>query len=136
MARARQREHVTARDGIIRGLTPGRQPDAQRRSIIEQLVEKHSTFAPGWDAYVNIVTDPAERLRAIARGLAARPDADTRGSLLVKKAMTDWDLGDQASAERSLRELASNPAETLSTQASAQIILARLVGRPQDTAAT
>jgi tetratricopeptide (TPR) repeat protein len=105
-------------------------PEEQRRSILEQLVEKSPTCAPAWDAYVNFIDDPSAQLAAIENGLAARPDADTRGSLIVRKALALWKLGQTDRALDILRPLTASVGDSLSAHAKAYLALA-VIGRHQ-----
>jgi tetratricopeptide (TPR) repeat protein len=93
-------------------------PAEQQQSIAGQLVEQFPSHAPAWSLLANSIQDPAERLTAIERGLQARPDPDTRGSLLIRKALTLRDLGQTTSALELLASL-SGTAGSLSTQAKA-----------------
>jgi hypothetical protein len=95
-------------------------------------VEKSPSCAPAWDDYVNFIHDPSARLAAIENGLAARPDADTRGSLMVKKALTLWKLGQTDQALDILGPLTSAIGESLSAHAKAYLALAA-IGRHQDS---
>jgi tetratricopeptide (TPR) repeat protein len=105
-------------------------PEEQRRSVLEQLVEKSPSCAPAWDHYVNFIDDPSARLAAIENGLAARPDADTRGSLMVNKALTLWTLGQTDQALDILRPLTARIGDSLSAHAKAYLALA-VIGRHQ-----
>ena len=70
--------------------------------------------------------NPAERLEAIERGLAARPDRHTRGWLLVHKAIAISEGGDAAGGLVMLRQLASDAGGSLGTRAVAELALARM----------
>jgi tetratricopeptide (TPR) repeat protein len=105
-------------------------PQDERCSIIGQLLEKHPTFAPGWSAQANCVTDPVTRLEFIERGLAARPDRQTRGLLLINKAQALSSTGDTDGAVDVLRPLADST--SLNTRVWAEIVLATSVARPSD----
>ena len=101
-------------------------PADERRAIVRQLTEKFPSFAPGWNEHANFVADLAERLQVVDNGLAARPDRDTRGFLLVKKAMTMSCLGDAAGASALLHQLLSDPEGSLGTRAAAEFARAQL----------
>lgn len=62
-------------------------PPEEQQSIAAQLVEKFPSHAPGWAQHARFLENPSDKLAAIERGLLARPDPDTRGSLLVQKAL-------------------------------------------------
>jgi hypothetical protein len=72
-------------------------PPDEQRSIARQLVAQFPSHAPAWELHARFLEDPSDKLAAIERGLLAHPDPDTRGSLLVQKA-----LALHASGEREL----------------------------------
>jgi tetratricopeptide (TPR) repeat protein len=94
-------------------------PAEQQRSIAQQLVDKFPAHAPAWQVHAGFLEDASERLAAIERGLAARPDADTRGSLLVDRALTLHRLGETERALMILEPLTTSVTDSLSTQAKA-----------------
>ena len=55
-------------------------------------------FAPAWKELAALLDDPGDRLRAIERGLAAGPDPETRGMLLLNKALVANQRGDRGAA--------------------------------------
>jgi len=62
-------------------------PPEQQQSIAAQMVEKWPSHTPAWAQHARFLENPSDKLAAIERGLLARPDPDTRGSLLVQKAL-------------------------------------------------
>jgi hypothetical protein len=87
-------------------------------------VEAFPSCAGAWDRLANCIEDLPARLRAIERGLAAPADPDTRGSLLVKKALALHGLGQTAGALEILTPLTATVGDSLSTHANAYIALA------------
>jgi HEAT repeat protein len=83
------------------------------------------------DLHANFVTDSRKRLEAIENGLGARPDRNTFGSLLVRKAMAMSGLDTDAAIEM-LRRLISDPTASLGTRAKAGIALAQLSLQPPE----
>jgi hypothetical protein len=100
-------------------------PDAQRRQVIPQLVEKFPRFAPAWLEFAKLAETPQERLKRIEAGLAAQPDADTRGMLRLNQALTLRQLGQNAAAESIIKELAGDPRSTIAVEAWAKSLLAK-----------
>ena len=66
----------------------------------------------------------AERLAAIEKGLAANPDGETKGILLINKALIMDRSGGHEGAVRLLGELALDPASTYATEHLAKVTLA------------
>jgi tetratricopeptide (TPR) repeat protein len=100
---------------------------AEKRAILEGIVGRFPTFAPAWNELSNLFEDPEARLEAITRGLAAAPDDDTKGMLLIRRAVTLHARGESAEAVRILGELALDPTATLATESLAKYALAQMM---------
>jgi len=96
----------------------------QRRGILQQFVDKYPTFAPGWYKYATVQESLADRLTAIERGLAADPDPQTKGMLLLNKALVLHGAGDYGGSQALLRSVADDPQSTLATEALAKAMVA------------
>jgi tetratricopeptide (TPR) repeat protein len=99
---------------------------AQKKAVLEGIVARFPAFAPAWMELANLLDDAGDRLHAIGRGLAGAPDAETRGMLLLNKALVLHQRGDRDAAIAILGELALDPASTLTTDALARATLAQL----------
>lgn len=97
--------------------------------IVRQLVEKVPRFAPAWKELAVLADQDSERLSAIEQGLAAQPDAETKGILLINKALVLDQNNDREAAVRLLGELALDPTSTLATEHLARATLASLLRR-------
>jgi tetratricopeptide (TPR) repeat protein len=106
-------------------------PRETRDAIVRQLVEQCPSFAPGWNELAGLVTDPVKRLEVIENGLAARPDPQTRGLLIVNKALTMSALGDSAGALALLQQLLADSTGSLAPRVWAEFALTRLSSNPQ-----
>jgi tetratricopeptide (TPR) repeat protein len=89
---------------------------ARKAQSAAQLVEKVPAFAPAWKDLALAADDPAERLSAIQKGLAADPDPDTRGMLRIHEALVLHGQGQLGEAARILADLAQDPSATLATE--------------------
>ncbi len=103
---------------------PGKKADAVR-----QLVKHIPGFAPAWKEQAMQEGTDAEKLAAIGRGLAANPDGETKGILLVNKSLIMDRSGDHEGAVRLLGELALDPASTSATEHLAKVTLASIAGK-------
>ena len=101
----------------------------RKKAVLESLVARFPGFAPAWKELAALLDDPGDRLRAIERGLAAGPDPETRGMLLLNKALVANQLGDRAAAIAILGDLALDPASTLATETLAKATLAQVIER-------
>ncbi|NLY00137.1 MAG: tetratricopeptide repeat protein [Rhodopirellula sp.] len=81
----------------------------QKATVVSQMTDKFPTFAPVWEEYATLCHDPKERLAAIGKGLAAKPDRETKGMLLINKALTLNEQGDTGSAKAIHGNLALDP---------------------------
>ncbi len=101
---------------------------AQKKAVLETMVDAYPAFGPAWKELSALLDDPDERLHAITRGLEADPDPETRGILLINRALVLDQRGERAEAIAILGELALDPASTLATETLAKATLAQLVG--------
>lgn len=97
----------------------------QKRGLLQGIVARYPAFPPAWKELSSLLTDPGERMAALEQGLAGDPDPETRGILLINKALLLRD-GDRAAAVAVLGSLALDPDSTLSTEALAKHTLAHL----------
>lgn len=95
----------------------------QKAGIVSQMVEKFPTFAPVWKEFALQCEGSAEKLAAIERGLAAKPDRETKGILLINKALTLHEQGDARAAKSILGELALDPDTTFANEHLAKQVL-------------
>jgi tetratricopeptide (TPR) repeat protein len=101
---------------------------AEKRALLEGIVRGFPGFAPAWKELANLLEDPGACMEAITRGLAAEPDDETRGMLLIRRATLLNARGQPADAVRILGELALDPASTLATESLAKYVLAQMTG--------
>jgi tetratricopeptide (TPR) repeat protein len=101
----------------------------RKKAVLEGIVARFPGFAPAWKELAALLDDPADRLRAIERGLAAEPDPETRGMLLLNKALAANQRGERGAAIAILGDLALDPASTLATEILAKATLARVIER-------
>ncbi len=62
--------------------------DASKKlEIANTITQKVPDFAPAWKELANMLNDKTERLNAIEKGLSKNPDAETKGILIMNKAI-------------------------------------------------
>jgi|RhiMetdeSRZDD1v2_1073273.scaffolds.fasta_scaffold153130_2 tetratricopeptide (TPR) repeat protein len=98
----------------------------KKADAVRQLIKRVPDFAPTWKAQAMQADTDAEKLAAIEKGLAANPDGETKGILLINKALIMERSGDHEGAVRLLGELALNPASTYATEHLAKVTLANI----------
>jgi tetratricopeptide (TPR) repeat protein len=98
-----------------------------KTDLVRQLVEMVPRFAPAWMEWAMLLDQDSERLVAIDRGLTVDPDAETRGMLLVNRALVLNRQGNRDAAARLLGELALSPTSTLASEQLAKATLATLI---------
>jgi len=99
----------------------------KKRAILEGIVEKFPAFPAAWKELSSLLDDDVARLRAIMRGLEHDPDRETKGMLLINRAMLLHRRGDVDGAIAILGELALDPQSTLGVETMAKAMLARIV---------
>jgi tetratricopeptide (TPR) repeat protein len=99
-------------------------PPDEQRQIARQLVAQFPSHAPLWRLYASLLEGGADKLAAVESGLLARPDPDTRGSLLVQKALAFYASGEGERALEVLDPLTGPVADSLATQVQARIAAA------------
>ncbi|MEQ6305656.1 hypothetical protein ABN448_00395 [Delftia acidovorans] len=82
-------------------------------------------FAPAWKTAAHLEDDPDKRLALLDSGLKAGPDAETRGFLLLNKAMVLRERNQIPEAMVMLGELALDPQSPLDVEALARHTLAQ-----------
>jgi tetratricopeptide (TPR) repeat protein len=98
----------------------------QKRAALEGVLARCPDFAPAWKELSMLANTDAERSAAIERGLAAPCDGETRGILLVNRALLLNKHGDVRGAVAVLGEAALDPSSTLATEMLAKATLSQL----------
>lgn len=74
---------------------------AAKSKMIKFLVEKFPSFAPAWKDYSSLL-EGQERLKAIEKGLEQNSDMETKGMLLINKALAINENGELENATKIL----------------------------------
>jgi tetratricopeptide (TPR) repeat protein len=98
-----------------------------KKSLLQSITSKFPAYAPAWKDLAPLLDDDADRLRAIERGLAGRPDPQTLGLLLVNKALILANNGARDEAISILGTLALSPDAPLAAEHHAKATLASLI---------
>jgi tetratricopeptide (TPR) repeat protein len=77
---------------------------SEKQEMIKLLVDKFPNFAPAWKDYSNIL-EGENRMKAIEKGLSLNPDIQTKGSLLINKALMINENGDLKKATKILTKI-------------------------------
>jgi len=99
---------------------------AQKRELLQGIVQRYPQLPQAWKELAALLTDPDEQSAALERGLAGEPDGETRGMLLINKALL-LQHTDPDAAVAVLGGLALDPQSTLGAETMARIVLAQLV---------
>jgi hypothetical protein len=100
---------------------------ARKKSILEQMVKRSPKFPAAWKELALLQDDDTAKLEMIETGLSHGPDGETRGILLINKALVLNKEGKRDEAVRILGELALDPGSTLATEHLAKATLASFV---------
>jgi tetratricopeptide (TPR) repeat protein len=101
----------------------------KKLAMIRNLMDRYPQFAPGWKELANLLESDPDRLAAIESGLAAEPDAETRGMLLINKALILDRQGHHDEAVKILGQLALDPKSTVGTEHLAKATLV-IIAKP------
>jgi tetratricopeptide (TPR) repeat protein len=96
----------------------------KKLAMVRQLVDRYPQFSPGWKELTNLLDNDQDRLASIEKGLATEPDSETRGILLINKALILDRHGKHDEAVKLLGQLALDPKSTLGTEQIAKATLA------------
>ena len=99
----------------------------EKRALLEGIVEKFPAFPAAWQQLSSLLDDDAARLEAITRGLEHDPDGETKGMLLLNRALVLHQRGEVEEAVKILGELALDPGSTRATELLAKATLARIL---------
>jgi tetratricopeptide (TPR) repeat protein len=102
--------------------------ERKKRAILEQIVKTCPKFAPAWKELAVLRQDHPGKLEAIAHGLSQDPDGETKGILLINKAIILDRQGRRDAAVEILGELALDPESTLATESLAKFTLRNILG--------
>ncbi|HAS40434.1 MAG TPA: hypothetical protein DCS93_08145 [Microscillaceae bacterium] len=101
----------------------------EKLEIARNITEKTPNFAPAWKELANLLTDTTKRAEAIETGLLQKPDLETKGNLLINKALV-LDMQDQTKeAIQVLGDLVLDSEVTLTNEAMGKFVLAQLASR-------
>ncbi|NJO13609.1 MAG: hypothetical protein HC872_09240 [Gammaproteobacteria bacterium] len=97
-------------------------PD-KKSEAVRELIKLVPRFAPAWKEQATQAGTDIESLGAIEQGLAANPDGETKGILLINKALIMDRSGDHEGAVQRLGELVLDPTSTYATEHFAKVAL-------------
>jgi len=100
----------------------------RKLAILKDISQKFPTYAPAWKGLGSELEHPDERLKAIESGLAC-PDIDleTKGGLLIDKALVTQLKGDTSSAKKQLESLLKSQS-SISNRELAEFLLSTMAG--------
>lgn len=77
----------------------------KKMAIVKSITENVPDFAPAWKDLANLQSDTIERQKAIEIGLSKNPDAETKGILIINKAILLNEKGESGQAIQLLGNL-------------------------------
>lgn len=102
--------------------------DAQvKEARVREILSAAPTFAPAWKELALLSAEESERFEAIEIGLNADPDPETRGILLINRAIVLFNRGEQEEALSILGDLALDPESSLGAVEQAKAVIALLL---------
>lgn len=95
----------------------------KKYEIAKRIVDNIPGYAPAWKELAYLQNDPEERLYAIEQGLAGNPDSETKGILMLNKAMILHEKGDSDTARKLLEAIIESQETTASNSAIAKVAM-------------
>lgn len=99
----------------------------EKLEIVTSISQQCPTFAPAWKELAQLLDDKNERIKAIENGLKHNPDVETRGNLLINKAMLLDSEGKTDEAIAILGNLILDKEVTLTNNTWGKFVLAQIV---------
>lgn len=96
---------------------------SKKLEIAKAITEKVPNYAPAWKELSNLLEDNSERLSAIEKGLENQPDAETKGLLIINKALVMGEQKKEKEAIDLLGNLIFSEDATTSNKALAKLAL-------------
>jgi len=81
----------------------------KQEAALRAMLKRSPSFAPAWKELASLLKDDARKKQAIEKGLSHQPDAETRGFLLINKALLLRREGKAEEATKILGDLALDP---------------------------
>jgi hypothetical protein len=104
--------------------------EAAKRAALEALVAEAPGMAAAWKELAFLTDDDARRLQVLETGLSHRPDPETRGVLLINKALVLGRSHQHDEAVRILGELILDPTSPLDIVQMAKASLTEIIAAP------
>lgn len=103
--------------------------DADKKlEIVKTIIANVPDFAPAWKALALLSDNEVVRMEAIEEGLSKDPDADTKGVLLMNKAVILNEAGKREDASQILADLIESPHTTTGNIELAKMVLTSIKG--------
>ena len=99
----------------------------QKAQMIDTMVAQLPKFSPGWKEHALLQVKPDDKLASIEKGLAANPDAETKGLLEINKALALNELGKTDEAVKVLGTVALDPKTTLANEHLVKQVLSSII---------
>lgn len=99
----------------------------EKLAIINKINEKYPSFAPAWKELVSFSDDKTVRVQAIEKGLSLEPDIETKGVLLINKAILLNEDGNTEEAKSILGNLIFSKESTTANVELAKFVLKSLI---------
>ncbi len=97
-----------------------------RHAALASITERFPSFAPGWKELASLLEDDDHRLAAFERALAANPDDETYGIVVLNLALLLDRRGEKARARKLVEDLLADPRCTFAAESMAKLTLPQL----------
>jgi len=100
----------------------------EKMQIVKSIIEKAPNYAPAWKELSNLEMEDGKRIKAIEKGLSLNPDPQTKGNLLINKAIHFNNSNREDEAIEILGELITDSKTTIDVREGAKFVLSYITG--------
>ncbi len=101
----------------------------EKLRLAQAILNKYPRYAPAWKTIASISDDHNERLEAIEKGLESSPDLETKGMLLINRALIMDVQGNKSKATEILGKMIFDQETTLGNKELAKFVLASITSK-------
>lgn len=123
----REQEHKLPTGTYLRLVSLEWLDPSEQAKATQIMTDELPTFAPGWKARAALETNSKKRMEYLNKGLSVPVDDETKGFLMINRALLMNEMGKRAAAVKLLGTLALDPSSPQDIEALAKHSLSSIV---------
>jgi tetratricopeptide (TPR) repeat protein len=100
----------------------------ERMNKVKSMIDAAPNYAPAWEELAKLEFDNKEMIEAINKGLSLNPDLDTKGNLLINKAICFSNSNRYNESIEILGKLITDTNTTIGVREGAKFVLSYIIG--------